>query len=135
MSEINQTPTDQLMEQAQVFASAWSLVGGPFDQGLALEDAEAAKDKLREMIEDLLEQHSDQVDSMAEAVQKLIDWHGRQTEQLETLLSAAKDGNTISLGDAEEIELNSQSAYGMRLGIALAQHFLGKLPITLTRSE
>jgi ADP-ribose pyrophosphatase YjhB (NUDIX family) len=29
-----------IMDQAQVFASAWSLVGGPFDFGNALETAE-----------------------------------------------------------------------------------------------
>lgn len=135
MPEVNQTTTDQLMAQAQVFASAWSLIHGPFDRGNRLENAEEARDELREMIDDLMEQHSVQVEGMAESVQKLIDWHGRQTVHLESLLSAAKDGNTISLGGAENIELNSQSAYGMRIGIALSQHFLGKLPITLTRSE
>lgn len=40
----------KLMEQAQVFASAWSLVGGTFDSGNGLADAEAAKAELREMI-------------------------------------------------------------------------------------
>lgn len=40
----------KLMEQAQVFASAWSLVGGRFDSGNGLADAEAAKAELREMI-------------------------------------------------------------------------------------
>ncbi len=34
---------NQLMEQAQVFASAWSLVGGKFDFGNALEEAEFAR--------------------------------------------------------------------------------------------
>ena len=40
----------KLMEQAQVFASAWSLVGGRHDSGNGLEEAEAAKAELREMI-------------------------------------------------------------------------------------
>ena len=40
-----------LMEQAQVFASAWSLVGGCFDSGNLLAEAEAAKAELRQMIE------------------------------------------------------------------------------------
>lgn len=38
------------MEQAQVFASAWSLVGGCFDTGFALTDAEQAKAELRAML-------------------------------------------------------------------------------------
>lgn len=41
---------DRIMEQAQVFASAWSMVGGRFDNGSALEDANAAKAELRGML-------------------------------------------------------------------------------------
>ena len=39
-----------VMEQAQVFASAWSLVGGLFDGGSAMDDAEVAKNELRQML-------------------------------------------------------------------------------------
>lgn len=42
------------MEQAQVFASAWPLVGGRFDGGNAMDDAEVAKAELRQMIEKAL---------------------------------------------------------------------------------
>jgi hypothetical protein len=45
---------DELMSQAQVFASAWSLVGGRFDHGNLIEEAEEAKAELRKMIEDAL---------------------------------------------------------------------------------
>ncbi len=45
---------NQLMEQAQVFASAWSLVGGKFDFGNALEEAEQAKTELRSMVVEAL---------------------------------------------------------------------------------
>jgi hypothetical protein len=41
---------DTIMEQAQVFASAWSLVNGPFDQGNALERAEQEKTILRNLL-------------------------------------------------------------------------------------
>jgi hypothetical protein len=41
---------DSVMEQAQVFASAWSLVGSRFDSGNGLEDAEQAKAELRAML-------------------------------------------------------------------------------------
>lgn len=41
---------EQIMEQAQVFASAWSLVGGRFDFGNALNDAYEAKDELRALV-------------------------------------------------------------------------------------
>ena len=45
--------TAEVMEQAQVFASAWSLVGGRFDSGSALDDANEAKDELRRMVQSL----------------------------------------------------------------------------------
>lgn len=41
---------DEIMAQAQVFASAWSLVGGRFDDGSGLEVAEKRKAELRDLI-------------------------------------------------------------------------------------
>ena len=41
---------EKIMEQAQVFASAWSVVGGPFDGGDAVEVATQEKDELRCMV-------------------------------------------------------------------------------------
>ena len=45
---------EKIMEQAQVFASAWSLVGGRFDSGNMLDEAEAAKNELRQMVTEAL---------------------------------------------------------------------------------
>ena len=47
---------DQIMEQAQVFASAWSLVGGRFDAGDGMENADAEKAELRTMVVSLARQ-------------------------------------------------------------------------------
>ena len=41
---------NSIMAQAQVFASAWSSVGGPFDNGDMLESAEREKAELREEV-------------------------------------------------------------------------------------
>ena len=41
---------NSIMAQAQVFASAWSSVGGPFDNGDMLESAELEKAELREEV-------------------------------------------------------------------------------------
>ncbi len=41
---------DSVMEQAQVFASAWSLVGSRFDFGSGFEEAEQAEAELRAML-------------------------------------------------------------------------------------
>lgn len=45
---------DKLMEQAQIFASSWSMVGGPFDNGDGLANSNAMKAELRTMIRDAL---------------------------------------------------------------------------------
>ena len=50
-----QEQIDAIMAQAQVFASAWSLVGGPFDSGQACEDAGFAKHELFELVTAALE--------------------------------------------------------------------------------
>ena len=43
----------KIMELAQEYASAWSLVGGRFDDGTQLEEAKQIKEKLRARIEQL----------------------------------------------------------------------------------
>ena len=48
-----QEAVNTIMEQAQVFASAWSLVGGRFDSGNGLADAEDAKLELRSLVRSL----------------------------------------------------------------------------------
>lgn len=49
-----QEPTvDGVMEQAQVFASAWALVGSRFVSGSGLEEAEQEKKDLRALVEAL----------------------------------------------------------------------------------
>lgn len=59
---------EHVMEQAQIFASAWSLVGGPFDDGNALDDAEAAKAKLARMVGDAIQQR----DQLLNALEGLL---------------------------------------------------------------
>lgn len=44
---------DAIMEQAQVFASAWAFLGGPFDNGSGLETAEREKANLRALLSKL----------------------------------------------------------------------------------
>ena len=58
MSTENQPITlDALMGPAQVFASSWSLVDGPFDNGDQMEPAKRGKADLRQMLEQFTMQH------------------------------------------------------------------------------
>lgn len=47
---------DEVMEQAQVFASAWSLLGSRFDDGSKLRLSQDEKDSLEVMVGMLVEQ-------------------------------------------------------------------------------
>ncbi|MEH1292261.1 dATP/dGTP pyrophosphohydrolase domain-containing protein [Pseudomonas aeruginosa] len=53
MPEENPITIKSIMSQAQVFASAWALVGGPFDSGDAMEHANEAKQELHDMLKAL----------------------------------------------------------------------------------
>jgi len=46
-----ETVIDCIMEQAQVFASTYSLVGGRFDDGTKMQQSEDEKAELRRMID------------------------------------------------------------------------------------
>lgn len=133
MPEINQTPVEQLMEQAQVFASAWSLIEGPFSSESSLDDANDEKAELEGMLDSLIEQHEAQVDGMAEVIQALIDWHARQVNQLKTLSSGVKAGVTLKF-DGDDVALTEDMAAGMRIALAVALEFVGTLPIKLSRT-
>ncbi|HGN0596516.1 TPA: dATP/dGTP pyrophosphohydrolase domain-containing protein [Pseudomonas aeruginosa] len=50
MSAENSDSINAAMSQAQVFTSAWSLVGGPFDSGDAMAHANEAKQELHDML-------------------------------------------------------------------------------------
>jgi hypothetical protein len=65
---------ENVMDQAQVFASAWSLVGGRFDAGCALDAANMAKADLRQMVTGFAAQAPSQQDRavMQQALDALI---------------------------------------------------------------
>ena len=43
-----------IVDEGQVFASAWSMVDGPFDQGSAMDDANEAKDRFHSVVRAVL---------------------------------------------------------------------------------
>lgn len=55
---MNDQNVNDLMELAQEFASSWSIVGGKFDGGNAMDDAKVAKSELRRAIESALSQQN-----------------------------------------------------------------------------
>lgn len=125
---------ESLMEQAQVYASAWSLVGGVFDKGDALAHAEEEKERLEEML-DLFE---DQVDTNAgngnlrEIAESLIQWHQNKLENFDTILNAPKD-TEIRIGSGDDpLILSGETLKGVRMGLIIAREWIEKFPLSFT---
>lgn len=123
-----------IMEQAQVFASSWSMVGGPFAADNQLELAKAEKTELEKLITAALEGSVKAPQEVGEMIDALLGWHRRQADQLQLVSDNAKEGVTLQLGidDPVEIVLTKDMAKGLRIGLVLALERLGKLPISIS---
>ncbi len=87
-----------VMEQAQVFASAWSLVGGRFDDGSAIDLAEEAKQELRAML----------TTPPAAPVQELVCVCGAVWEGQELVETPAAQRQWQGLTDEERTEIRRE---------------------------
>ncbi len=123
-----------IMDQAQVFASSWSMVGGPFAADDQLERAEEEKAELNRLVTGALEGSVSAPQDVGEMIQSLLAWHKRQADQLQIISDNAKEGVTLQLGieDPVEIALTKDMANGLRIGLVLALERLGKLPISVS---
>lgn len=128
---------EQIMDQAQVYASAWSLVGGQFDQGNLLEQANLEKQVLLEMViafEDQAHTAGAQ-EAQLDLAKPLIEWHQRRIGNLGTL-SQAVEGTQICLGvdDANPIVLQGAMLKGWRFALAIAEQQFEKFPLSIERT-
>jgi len=128
---------EQIMDQAQVYASAWSLVGGQFDQGNLLEQANLEKQVLLEMViafEDQAHTAGAQ-EAQIDLAKPLIEWHQNRLGNLGQLQKAV-EGTQICLGvdDANPIVLQGAMLKGWRFALALAEQQFGKFPLQLAQN-
>lgn len=126
-----------IMDQAQVFASSWSMVGGPFAADDQLERAEEEKAELKKLVTSALEGSVNAPQDVGEMIESLLAWHKRQADQLQIISDNAKEGVTLQLGieDPVEIALTKDMAKGLRIGLVLALERLGKLPISVSHDD
>lgn len=128
---------DSLMEQAQVFASAWSLVGGMFDQGNQLQVAEEEKVRLEEMLEDFQEQTNANAapGNLQEIAEGLIVWHQKRINDINTVMDSP-EGTELRLGkdDNDPVILEGELKKGFRLGLSIAKEWFEKFPLSIDRS-
>ena len=123
-----------IMEQAQVFASSWSMVGGPFAADDQLERAEDEKKELEKIVKGALEGSVGAPQDVGEMIESLLAWHKRQADQLQIINDNSNECVTLQLGidDHVEILLTKDMAKGLRIGLVLALERLGKLPISVS---
>ncbi|WP_017521222.1 host nuclease inhibitor protein [Pseudomonas nitroreducens] len=127
MPEENIISISSVMDQAQVFASAWSLVGGPFDNGDALEHADEAKEELREMLEVFFS--NTELKNVADV---LVQWHQDKLAYFEKILGAPADME-VRLGEDDAIVLTGEMLKGFRIGLVVAQGWISKFPLQVAR--
>lgn len=124
-----------LMKQAQVFASAWSLVDGPFDKGNQLQLANDEKHCLKEMLEEF-EQEIDAnaaPGNLKEIADGLIKWHSKRISDIKTMLKA-EEGTLLQFGgdDDAPIELTGMLLKGFRMALMIVESQLEPFPLSIT---
>lgn len=128
---------EKIMEQAQVYASAWSLVGGRFDQGNLLEQANLEKQVLLEMViafEDQAHTAGAQ-EAQIDLAKPLIQWHQNKVTDIKSMLQA-KEGTELRLGDddANPIELKGQFLKGFRTALLIVESQIERFPLQLVQN-
>ncbi len=134
---MGQITIETLMEQAQFYASAWSLVGGPFDGGDQLARANQEKTHLEEMLEDFLEQIEASAgrEELQEIAQGLIKWHANKVKNFRTVLDAPKDTEVnLDTGGDEPLVLSGEVLKGFRIGLTIGLEWIEKFPLSIERT-
>lgn len=129
---------EMLMEQAQVYASAWSLVGGVFDQGNQLQVANEEKARLEDMLQEFLEESDADAsnDDMEFIAESLIQWHQKRIHNISTMLEA-KEGTKLCIGedDTDPIELKGDYLRGFRTALIIAKAQFENFPLSIKRKR
>ena len=79
--------TKEILEQAQVFASAWSLVGSRFDSGDAIDSANNEEERLGQMIDELVKERN----AYAKAADEMAAAHKVERDALKDAARLALD--------------------------------------------
>lgn len=126
---MSQITIEMLMEQAQVFASAWSLVDGKFDQGDQLQLAEDEKACLEKMLEEFQEETDTNAaaGNLKEIAEGLIQWHGSKIQNMRIVLDAPPD-TPVSINGTD---LSGEKLSGFRIGMIVALDLFEKFPLAI----
>lgn len=130
MPSITTISSETLLEQAQVFASAWSLVGGPFDSGNALEEANEAKEELALMLEEFTSNAQ-----LKEVAEGLIAWHQHRLNNFKQVLDNA-EAEEIRLGSEDQpMVLAGDKKKGFLIGLMVARSWIEEFPLSISSTD
>lgn len=121
---------NSIMEQAQVYASAWSLVGSRFDTGDRLEQAEEEKQALRAMLEEFLSNTE-----LHDIAIRLVQWHEAKIANLQAVIDTPADTEIrISIEGEPAIVITGEQRKGFRAGLLVAQGWFSKFPLAIEKN-
>jgi hypothetical protein len=122
-----------LMTQVQVVASAWSLVGGVFDNGGAKDNFDYEREELEDQLNEHLGGVHERLQGMVDGIRFLQKWHEQKISSLQGVRDAAQEGTALELGSDARVVLTADMAKGLRIGVTVAESLFGKLPIALSK--
>jgi hypothetical protein len=128
---------EQIMDQAQVYAEALSLVSQPSAPSDAKELSEFQKQVLQEMLiafEDEAHTAGAQ-EAQLDLAKPLIEWHQHRMANLDKMINAA-EGSQVCLGvdDANPTILDGERHSVWRLALRLARLQFEKFPLSIERT-
>lgn len=129
---------EQVMEQAQVYASAFADVDGTFAyQGEKFEESQKEKQVLQELLiafEDEAHTAGAQ-EAQLDLAKPLIQWHQNKVTDIKSMLQA-KEGTELRLGDddANPIELKGQFLKGFRTALLIVESLIERFPLQLVQN-
>ena len=89
--------TNEILEQAQVFASAWSLVGSRFDSGDGIDCANKEEERLGQMIDELVKERGAYANNLDE--HRLASLRALEAER-----DALKDAARLALDALDHVQ-------------------------------
>ncbi|WP_213664279.1 host nuclease inhibitor protein [Stutzerimonas stutzeri] len=129
---------EKIMEQVQVYASAFADVDGTFSyQGEKFDESLKEKACLQEMLEEFQDEveTNGALSGLKDIAEGLIQWHQNRLSNFDTVLSAPADTEVrLDTGGKELLVLNGDRLKGFRIGLTIAREWIDKFPLSIERT-
>jgi hypothetical protein len=121
----------KVMTSQQALSEQFSKIDHPFVTEDAKEDYELATDEFRALIKCVIH-----LPQSVEGIRFLERWHANRMQQIELLLSHARPGSTLVLGEGSKpFDMSEDFARGMHAALTVVQSMFKAFPLELSVSE